>query len=147
MENSNNNTFEIKPHHCGIFVPEIESSIKWYKDILGFTLSHRSILNTGNKPVKVAFMKNNHFYIELFEHSDAAPFSDDIYNNTCGTKHLAFEVKNLAQIIDSLNCKGVMVMTPNLPKNTKQEEKMPRGVAFIRDNSGILIELIEGFNP
>ncbi len=141
------NAFEIRPHHCGIFVPEIESSIKWYQDILGFTLSHRSTLNTGKKPVKVAFMKNNNFYIELFEHPDATPFSDDTYNNTCGTKHLAFEVRNLPKIVESLKTRGVIIMTPNLPKETEQGGKMPRGVAFIRDNSGILIELIEGFNP
>ncbi len=147
MEDFGTYRFEMRPHHCGIFVPDIESSIEWYQDILGFTLSHRSTLSHNKTPVKVAFMKRGDFYIELFEHADAAPFSDDVYNNTCGTKHIAFEVKDLPKIMDTLKLRGVDIITPRLPEDMQKQDKMPRGVAFIRDNSGILIELIEGFTP
>ena len=147
MENSRTFTFEMRPHHCGIFVQNIESSIKWYRDMLGFTVSHRSVLAQKEKPIKVAFMKYGDFYIELFEHADAAPFSDDIYNNTCGTKHMAFEVTGLSEIVNNLKQRGVEVMTPSLPDDMRKQNNVPKGVAFIKDNSGILIELIEGFKP
>ncbi|OGO24957.1 MAG: hypothetical protein A2144_08830 [Chloroflexi bacterium RBG_16_50_9] len=139
--------FELIPHHCGIFVPDIESSIAWYRDILGFTLSHRSTLTRGEIPRKVAFMKHGDFYIELFDYADAAPFSDDVYHKTCGTKHIAFDVQDLPQIVYTLKSRGVEIVFHNQPETEPRLENRPRGVAFIRDNAGTLIELIEGFSP
>ena len=32
--------FEIKPHHTGISVPNLEESIAWYQKMLGFQRNH-----------------------------------------------------------------------------------------------------------
>ena len=59
------NTLKLKPHHGGISVPDIEASIIWYRDMLGFTVMRRQ--NIDAIQAKVAFMKNGNFHIELFE--------------------------------------------------------------------------------
>lgn len=145
MEDLRRQTFKMRPHHCGIFVPDIESSIKWYRDTLDFTLSKRSTLSHNKTHTKVAFMKCGDFYIELFDHPEATPFSDKVYKSTCGTKHIAFEVHDLDNVVKTLKLRGVEMIIPLLPEDIRKQNKSPRKVVFIRDNSGILIELIEGF--
>ena len=66
MTNADTKIINLRPHHCGIFVPEIGSSIGWYTEMLGFTVCHRSSMKRGDKEIKVAFMKHGNFYIELF---------------------------------------------------------------------------------
>ena len=90
-------------------------------------------------------MIRSDFQIELFEVPGASPLPDDRrYPNrdllTHGTKHIAFEVDNLEGAVGALKERGVDI--------AMDITKMPDGkVAFIRDNAGILIELIEPFSP
>jgi len=139
MTNSTTNNFGLKPHHCGISVPDLEASIVWYRDMLGFSLKARMTLEAVG--AKIAFMKHGDFQIELFEVPGAAPLPDDRRSpnmdlRTHGTKHIAFAVKDLKRVMNTLKERGVDIALDVMD--------MPDGkVAFIRDNSGILIELIE----
>ena len=132
-------SFELKPHHCGISVPDLEASIAWYRDLLGFSVEKRGTIDAAN--AKFAYMKHGDFCIELFEIAGATPMPEyRRYPNqdiaTHGTKHIAFEVQDLRKLMDTLKQKGVDVaMDLFVMENTL--------VAFIRDNSGILIEFIE----
>ena len=139
MNKLTTDTFELRPHHCGISVPDLETSITWYGDMLGFSVEKRLTLDVV--PAKIAFMKHGDFRIELFEVAGAAPMPEDRrYPNqdiaTHGTKHIAYEVQDLRKLMDTLKQKGVDVaMDVFVMEDTLG--------AFIRDNSGILIELIE----
>ncbi len=37
-------TFQLIPHHCGISVPDLEASVAWYRDMLGFSVVKRLTL-------------------------------------------------------------------------------------------------------
>jgi methylmalonyl-CoA/ethylmalonyl-CoA epimerase len=143
MVSSATKIFNLKPHHCGISVPDLEDSIVWYRDMLGFSLKTRLTLEKVD--AKVAFMRNGDFQIELFEVSKASPLPDDRrYPDrdllTHGTKHIAFKVENLKKVVDVLKERGVDI--------AMDVTKMPDGrTAFIRDNAGILIELLESISP
>ena len=131
--------FTIKPHHCGISIPDLEASIEWYRDMLGFSLESRVTIEAAN--AEIAFIKRGGFRIELFEVSGATPLPDcrrepnqDLA--THGTKHIALEVSDLTGLMAYLKRQGVDVAIDVQPvENTI--------MAFIRDNSGILIELIQ----
>jgi methylmalonyl-CoA/ethylmalonyl-CoA epimerase len=132
MMKSTTNLIELRPHHCGISVPDLESSIAWYRDMLGFSLVSRSTLDAAH--AKVAHIKYGDFLIELFEVAGAAPLPESRrYPNqdlaTHGTKHIAFAVRNVSNFMDTLKKRGVDIAM----------EKP----AFIRDNAGTLIEIME----
>jgi methylmalonyl-CoA/ethylmalonyl-CoA epimerase len=129
----------LKPHHCGISVPDLEAAISWYRDMLGFSVETRMTLEAVG--AKVAFIKHGDFCIELFEVAGAASLLDERrYPNedlrTHGTKHIAFSVDDLKSVVDTLKERGVDMAMDVMD--------MPDGkVAFIRDNAGTLIELVE----
>ena len=77
MPKSKIDTFQLIPHHCGISVPDLEASITWYRDMLGFSVVKRLTLDV--LPAKIAFMKHGDFYIELFQTEGAVLYlaSDD----------------------------------------------------------------------
>ena len=141
---SNNNIKEntdisLKPLHLGISVPDMDESIAWYADILGFSL----ISDKYMEPIKarVAFLKHDDFSIELFEIAGAMPLPEErrepnLDIQTHGTKHLAFAVSEIRAFVDRLKEKNVDIAMDIFP--VKEDL-----VCFIRDNSGNLIELIQ----
>ena len=131
--------FGLRPLHLGISVPDMDESIAWYTDILGFS----PISDKNMEPInaRVAFLKRGEFSIELFEIDGAKPLPEerripDLDIQTHGIKHLAFAVHNIKGFIDRLKRKNVDIAIDIFPVNEDL-------VCFIRDNSGNLIELIQ----
>jgi len=143
MPKSKTDTFQLIPHHCGISVPDLEASIAWYRDMLGFSVEKRLTLDVV--PAKIAFIKHGDFYIELFQIEDAAPLPEDRrYPDrdicTHGTKHVAFAVQDVHKFVDALKKRGVdIAMDVNMMEN--------KAMSFIRDNAGNLIEITEVGSP
>jgi len=130
MANSTTDPFDLKPHHCGIYVPDLESSISWYHDKLDFTVHKRmTIPGLG----KIAFIKHGDFFIELFEVAGTMPKREDA--KTYGTKHMAFVVRNFCQFMETIKQRGVEIIGEGKQGNL--------GVAFIKDNVGTPIEIVE----
>jgi methylmalonyl-CoA/ethylmalonyl-CoA epimerase len=134
--------FKVRPHHVGISVPDLEASIKWYHDMLGFEVAKR--MEMGGSSAKLAFVKNGDFYIELFEVQGASPLPDarrepneDL--KTHGTKHLCLVVDDLPKVAAILREKGVDI--------ARDGSARPGGPVFIRDNAGTLIEIVPPSAP
>jgi methylmalonyl-CoA/ethylmalonyl-CoA epimerase len=130
---------ELRPHHGGISVPDLEASIAWYCDNLGFEVELRMPIpaDTG----RLAMLKNGDFRVELFEVPGAAPLPEDRRHvdkdiRTHGFKHVAYLVRDLSALIEELRSKGVEVVWD-------VEEHGGLKAAFVRDNSGNLVELME----
>ena len=130
---------ELRPHHCGISVPNLEASIAWYRDMLGFSVEIRGTNEKAH--AEVAFIKHGDFCIELFEVAGAAPMPQsrrhpDTDIVTHGTKHIAFEVQDIRRLMDTLKQRDVDVVW-----------ERPLS-AYIRDNSGVLLEFVQkGWKP
>jgi methylmalonyl-CoA/ethylmalonyl-CoA epimerase len=132
--------FEITPHHFGISVPNLEESIVWYQKMLGFKVVSR--MGGGvNSGMLVALIQRGSFNIELFQVAGAKPLpeyrrdpSADLRVN--GLCQMAFQVSDVQAAIKELKAKGVEVSMGPVDST---------GVvfAFIHDNSGINIELIQ----
>ena len=139
IESSNQTEFRIKPIHCGISVPDIEKSIAWYTEMLGFRLESDTFMAPIN--ARVAFLKHEDFSIELFEIEGANPLPEErrfpnLDIQTHGIKHVAFAVKDIHAFIDRLRLKKADIAMEVFPV----EKDL---VAFVRDNAGNLLEFIQ----
>ncbi len=129
----------IKPIHWGVSVPDIEASIKWYSEVLGFTLESNVFLPQAHSTV--AFMYYNDYRLELFEVEGAQsiPAGRSIPNEdlkTHGNKHQAFSIKDIHKFVDYLKSKNVVIAKDVFQVGADY-------VVFINDNAGNLIEFIQ----
>ncbi len=132
--------FTIGAHHVGISVPDLDASIAWYGEMLGFELV-RKMYKPEDPEMNFALITNGAFNIELFEVVEDREMPEyrfdptaDLYVN--GVKHLAFEVDDAEAATAELVAKGVTVLLgPVVTERTTY--------VFFADNSGIPFELIE----
>ena len=129
----------MKPFHVGISVPDMNASIAWYEQMLGFRLVSDKYFD--QLPARIAFLGLGGFSVELFEVPGAAHLPDDrrtpnLDIRTHGTKHVAYAVADLPGLMEAMKSKGVDVAKDVFPMEGDL-------VAFIHDNSGNLIEPIQ----
>lgn len=129
---------EILPHHVGISVPDIDVAIGWYQRMLGFELEMRAFIDII--PADVAFVRRGDFRLELFQVEGAEPLpaerrepNQDV--RTHGNKHLCLAVLDVPTTVAGLREKGADIVF--------EKEVQGTPMAFIRDNSGNLLELIQ----
>ncbi|HXD74307.1 MAG TPA: subclass B3 metallo-beta-lactamase [Vicinamibacterales bacterium] len=135
--------FDIAWNHVALSVPNIAESIAWYEKMLGFKGTVRGNGNPNARQM-VADLRRGNITIELFQLADAAPLPESRKNPsqdflTHGVKHFGFEVKNLPAVLAELKAKGVKVAF-------EMRDTPTEAFAFISDNAGNAIELIEHKN-
>ena len=136
--------FTIRPHHVGISVPDLEESIAWYGEMLGFKVVRR-MEKAENPEMIFALLRRGDCYIELFQVAGGRPMPEyrrdptaDLYVH--GTKHIAFQVEDARAAVKTLQAKGVEIALGPV--------ESPRAIfVFIRDNSGNTFELIQFREP
>jgi len=126
----------LRHHHVSIAVPDLDAAIAWYQKIFGFELLKRiAIPNLAQG----AFVGANGLRIELWcaQGIAAVPQQRRVPNQdllTAGTKHLAYAVSGLKEMLPRFEKEGIDVAMV-VPE--------PVYAVFIRDPFGTLIELIE----
>jgi len=133
--------FDLAWDHVALSVPNLEESIAWYEQMLGFTRVGRAAPQNPNGRQQVASIRRGNITIELFQLADAAPLPESRKNpsddfRTHGVKHFGFEVKNLPAVLAELKAKGVKMAFD-------MRDNPGTAFAFISDNAGNAIELIE----
>jgi methylmalonyl-CoA/ethylmalonyl-CoA epimerase len=132
---------DIRPDHAGISVGDLEASITWYRDMLGFELMRVVDIPDAEDAGRVALVKRGDFILELFCLPKAAPLPAERRHPatdllTQGIKHVAYAVSDIAALMNELKAKGVDVVW-----DITVHDGSP--CAFVRDNSGNLVEFIE----
>ncbi|HSV48039.1 MAG TPA: VOC family protein [Ramlibacter sp.] len=131
---------QLRPHHFGISVPDLEAAVAWYGQMLGFMLEKR--LDIAKIPAEVAFVRRGDFRVEIFQVSDAAALPQDrrvpnLDLRTHGNKHMCFEVPSVLAAVSALRERGADIAFEVTVNGSP--------TAFIRDVAGNLIELLEPF--
>jgi metallo-beta-lactamase class B len=134
--------FEVAWDHVALSVPDIAESIAWYEKMLGFKEVRRGGQPTGQQ---TAAIRRGNITIELFQLPNAAPLPESRKNpsedfRTHGVKHFGFEVRNLPAVLAELKAKGVKMAF-------EMRDNPGTAFAFISDNAGNAIELIEHKTP
>jgi catechol 2,3-dioxygenase-like lactoylglutathione lyase family enzyme len=129
---------ELRFHHGGVSVPDLEASIRWYREVLGFEVEHRFEIPKAH--AKVAMLRRGALRMELFEveHGKALPEERRVPDRdlqTHGNKHVCFGVQSVDAAERELRAKGVDIVFVG-------RAMQPPNI-FMRDNSGNLVEFIE----
>lgn len=128
----------LKHHHGGISVPDLEETIAWYREVLGFEVEKR--FDIPAIPAKVALIRRGELRMEIFEVPGASPLPEERRHpdqdaHTHGNKHIAFAVEHVEPMAEELRARGadiVFIMRASFGANI-----------FIRDNAGNLLEFVE----
>lgn len=134
--------FKLKLHHFGISVPNLEETVSWYGEKLGFKLDYKYRME--DLDANVAFMTLNDFRVEIFElpNASAMPTSSlklDTDLKVYGLKHVALAVDDLEQAIAVLQKQGIEFITEAMEVPNSRGERF----AFFKDNNGIFIEVYQ----
>jgi methylmalonyl-CoA/ethylmalonyl-CoA epimerase len=129
---------ELKHHHGGVSVPDLEASIRWYARAFDFEVEQRFAIPAV--PAQVAVLRRGDLRVELFQVPGAAhlpperrePHSD---LHTHGNKHLAFAIRDVDEAERELRARGVDIVFVGRFEFGSN--------IFIRDNAGNLIELVQ----
>lgn len=131
----------LRPDHVGISVGDLEASIAWYRDMLGFELVRIVNIPDAEDAGRVALLRNGDFLIELFALPAAAPLPEDRRHPvtdllTHGVKHVAYAVADIDAFMAELKAKNVDFAWDIAVHDGDR-------CAFVRDNSGNLVEFVE----
>ncbi|WP_017212975.1 VOC family protein [Clostridium beijerinckii] len=120
-------------HHIAIIASNYEVSKNFYVNILGFEIirenyrkdrdSYKLDLKIGNSEIELFSMPN-------------APKRPS-YPEACGLRHLAFNVKDIEEVIKELNEKGIQTEPIRIDEYTN------RKFTFFSDPDGLPLELHE----
>lgn len=132
--------FDIEINHVGISVANLQESVDWYVEMLGFELVRPLSPNPGSE-MSIALLRRGNFNIELFQIDGAAPLPEYRRDPSAdlrvhGLAHFAFRVDDARAVLAELESKGVeVVFGPNESDNSI--------FFFVADNSGNAFEFIQ----
>ncbi|CAN5656015.1 hypothetical protein BH23CHL8_BH23CHL8_04140 [soil metagenome] len=141
-----------RPHHTGIQVADLERSVRFYRDILGFELVFqwnpqaeyiRTIVGYPDADIHAAVLRmpGAEVFLEILEYRNVDKAAVDTRTANPGTAHMAFYTDDCDGLYQELKAKGVeSVSEPVTP--TIGPNKGGRAVYMI-DPDGIRVEFIQ----
>ena len=127
-----------KINHIGIAVNNIENAVKLYTDVLGLKVKEIEIVE--DQKVKTAIIPVGESKIELIESTDPeGVIAKYIEKRGEGLHHLALEVSDIQEALDTLREEGVQLIDER-PRIGVEDTK----IAFLHPKeTKVLIELVE----
>jgi len=137
--------------HTGITVSNLERSLAFWRDVLGFELSHRAhqtgelaeeITGVPGAEISLAVLKAPGHKIELLEY--LAPNDRrhvDIRPCDVGSVHVAFTVENLDAVLNAIAASGWR--TAGKPQTLRSGPNAGKRVIYVRDPDGTTIEFMQ----
>ena len=127
-----------KINHIGIAVNSIEEAVKLYTDVLGLKVQGVEVVT--NQKVKTAIIPVGESKIELLESTDSGGvIAKFIEKRGEGLHHLALEVSNIKDALETLAKQGVALIDEK-PRNGVENTS----IAFLHPKgTKVLIELVE----
>jgi catechol 2,3-dioxygenase-like lactoylglutathione lyase family enzyme len=138
--------------HTGITVSDIERSLVFWRDVLGFELSHRAhqkgelaeqITGVPGAEILIAVVKAPGHKIELLEYRAPADRRRQNELRPCdvGSVHIALTVDNLDAVLESIAASGWKA--PGTPQTLTVGPNAGKRVVYVRDPDGTTIEFMQ----
>lgn len=139
--------------HTGFTVRDMESSIAFYRDLLGMQLMHRQ---EGTAPylgtvtgflgvrLQIAFLKitaDDSHVLELLQYVTHATEPTDRATNRPGNAHLCFKVDDIHEWHQALTAKGITAISE--PVRITAGINEGAYAVYLRDPDGFTIELYQ----
>ena len=141
----------IAADHTGITVSNLERSLAFWRDVLGFELSHRphqtgelasEITGVAGAEILIAVLKGYGHKIELLEYLAPADRKRiDLRPCDVGSVHVAFTVDNLDAILNTIAASRWK--TAGKPQTITVGPNAGKRVVYVRDPDGTTIEFME----
>src|SRR5438128_7630591 len=142
----------ISADHTGITVSNLDRSLAFWQDVLGFELSHtayqtgemaKEITGVTGAEIKLAVLKSPGGHkIELLEYL-APPDRKHVDFRPCdvGSVHVALTVDNLSAVLSAIAASRWK--TAGKPQTLKTGPNAGKRVVYVRDPDGITIEFMQ----
>jgi catechol 2,3-dioxygenase-like lactoylglutathione lyase family enzyme len=141
----------IATDHTGITVANLERSLLFWRDVLGFELSHRphhtgalaaEVTGVPGAEISIAVLKGYGHKIELLEYL-APSDRKRVEPRPCdvGSVHVAFTVDNLDAVLNAIAASGWK--TAGQPQTLKSGPNAGKRVVYVRDPDGTTIEFMQ----
>jgi len=143
----------IATDHTGITVSNLERSLEFWQNVLGFEFSHRAhqtsemaseITGVPGAEIKLAVVKAPSGHkIELLEYLAPADRKKDVNLRPCdvGHVHVALTVENLDAILENIAASGWKAA--GKPQTLKSGPNAGKRVIYVRDPDGTTIEFMQ----
>jgi catechol 2,3-dioxygenase-like lactoylglutathione lyase family enzyme len=141
----------IAADHTGITVSNLERSLAFWRDVLGFELSHRAhqtgelareITGVDGAEISLAVLKAPGHKIELLEyHAPADQKHVDLKPCDVGSVHVALTVDNLDAVLSAIAASGWQAA--GKPQTLTTGPNAGKRVVYVRDPDGTIIEFMQ----
>jgi catechol 2,3-dioxygenase-like lactoylglutathione lyase family enzyme len=141
----------IAADHTGITVSNLERSLAFWRDVLGFELSHcphqtgeqaSEITGVTGAEISIAVLKGYGHKIELLEYlAPAERKRIELRPCDVGSVHVAFTVDNLDAILNTIAASGWKAA--GKPQTITVGPNTGKRVVYVRDPDGTTIEFME----
>ena len=121
-------------HHIAIICSDYEKSKSFYTEILGFDID-REVYRKERDSYKLDLSLNGQYCIELFSFPD--PPARSSRPESCGLRHIAFQVEHIDQAILYFQAKGIITEPVRIDAFTRKK------FTFFADPDNLPIELYE----
>lgn len=141
-----------RPHHTGLHVSDLERSLAFYRDLLGFELVFAwnpqapyigELVGHPDVDLHAAVVRppNSDVFLELLEYRNVKQAAADARTATPGTAHTAYYVDDVDGLYEALVAKGVKSVSP--PVTPTIGPNAGGRAVYLLDPDGIRVELIE----
>ena len=152
MSTSTRKAFHIMAaDHTGFTVTNIERSLAFWRDVLGFELSHRphhtgdlagEVTGVPGAEISIAVLKGYGHKIELLEYLAPADRKHvEVRPCDVGSVHVAFTVDNLDAVLNAIAVSGWKAA--GKPQTLKFGPNAGKRVVYVRDPDGTTIEFMQ----
>ncbi|WP_066517538.1 VOC family protein [Curtobacterium ammoniigenes] len=139
-------------HHTGIIVSDLDRSIAFYHDLLGFPFSSEPSpwfdgdelaqgVGVPNAKLRQCCLQVGPDTLELLEYANREPSDGPVHQNHLGAMHVAFRVDDVTKTVASLEAAGVEFLSG--PHVVDDGVLAGWRWVYFHDPDGIPLELVE----
>jgi lactoylglutathione lyase len=139
--------------HVGICVSDVERSLHFYRDLLGFreqygfdvVPEYGGLMELDGVVGRSLFLERDGVRIELltYEHPPATGTGERRPMNALGVSHFGIRVSNLVELVEELRAEGVNVLDRTRLTIEDPDGGPNREWVFVTDPDGVRVELIQ----